>query len=286
LNLAGGRDGQKEIEVFGGLVKMKQSGRRGSHVQQQIWHANALDWSQIQEWMFVPVYQSVIEDTQITKGKIVLDVGCSTGLFCKMAYLNGANVAGIDPSVEMINLAEGRGFPGEFKVGDIANLDWPSNTFDVVCALDSLPYSSNPFGSLLEAKRTTKLGGLVVVGAWSRPCDCESADYLYELCSLMPKTEADSIDPFAGLCSCDLEEFASSAGLTPVVSRTVRCDWHYPDLAVAMRGLLSTTQAVKAAHCSSYDAVFQATRRFLYAHNSGNEGYVLRNKFTYHIAIV
>jgi 2-polyprenyl-3-methyl-5-hydroxy-6-metoxy-1,4-benzoquinol methylase len=42
---------------------------------------------------------------RIGKGTCVLDVGCGSGEFCRLAYAIGAHVSGIDAAEAMIELA-------------------------------------------------------------------------------------------------------------------------------------------------------------------------------------
>jgi hypothetical protein len=74
--------------------------------------------------------------------------------------------------------------------------------------------------------------------------------------------------------------------MAPVIAKEVEWNWNYPDLGVAMRGLLSTELAAKAIEHSSYDTVAKITREFLKQYDFGDAGYLLRNKFTYQIAMV
>lgn len=52
--------------------------------------------------------------------------------------------------------------------------------------------------------------------------------------------------------------FAESAGLTALKVSDVACEWHYPDLPTALRGLGSSGVAARASEHASAEAVDEA----------------------------
>ncbi len=63
------------------------------------------------------------------EGKRLLSVGCGSGLF--ESYIDGSNVEGIEPSVDMGKIAEKRGV-NVIKYGTIEDVDLPENTYDII----------------------------------------------------------------------------------------------------------------------------------------------------------
>ncbi len=92
----------------------------------------------------------VIDWIQDDGSRTALDAGCGTGVLSMRLSDCGYRVHGFDVSAPMVSFAEyntkdrGRGIPPQFFVGDIAALDAPSQSYDLVCCLDVLfhyPYA-------------------------------------------------------------------------------------------------------------------------------------------------
>ena len=97
------------------------------------------------------------------KGKSMLEIGIGTGLFAMEFRKMGMAVSGIDPSEEMMKIAQSRGF--EVKKGAGENIPFEDNSFYVTLAMTSIEFSREPAKFVKEMKRVTKPGGNVVVAA-------------------------------------------------------------------------------------------------------------------------
>ncbi|WP_179107232.1 class I SAM-dependent methyltransferase [Sediminibacillus massiliensis] len=92
-------------------------------------------------------YQKLINDYDITlKGKKALDMATSNGLAARDIARQGCMVTGIDNSVELIKEAkrtnETDNLPIDYLVGDVTQLPWNEQSFDIVFAVqcwDVLP---------------------------------------------------------------------------------------------------------------------------------------------------
>src|SRR5437868_9673938 len=74
--------------------------------------ARARDWSEIQERMLVPLYETVYERLEVGFGTRLLGLGCGSGLALLMAASRGAAVTGVDrSSPERLALARERLLP-------------------------------------------------------------------------------------------------------------------------------------------------------------------------------
>ncbi len=65
-------------------------------VQGQLWGARARDFADVQEGLFVPLFEAVLQKTVVGPGTAVLDIGCGSGIFCQMAMQLEAQVSGLD----------------------------------------------------------------------------------------------------------------------------------------------------------------------------------------------
>ena len=106
----------------------------------------------------------------LTPGTSVLDVGCGPGsITCDFAGLVApGKVTGLDRSPDIIAqataLAAERGVANaEFVAGNIYDLDFEDETFDVVHAHQVLQHLTDPVEALREMRRVAKPGGIVAV---------------------------------------------------------------------------------------------------------------------------
>lgn len=104
----------------------------------------------------------------LTEADGLLDIGCGPGSISLDLAEWVASVIGIDAASEAISRAEDdrerRGIGNaKFLVGDVYNLEYADNTFDVVYAHQLLQHLSDPVAVLREARRVLKPGGIVAV---------------------------------------------------------------------------------------------------------------------------
>ena len=96
------------------------------------------------------------------KGKM-LDVGCGEGRFIKFARDNGWEVLGQEFSHEAAKRAQRR-FKLDVKAGDLRELGFPRDYFDVVIMLNVIEHLADPLGYLNEINRILKRGGVLYLG--------------------------------------------------------------------------------------------------------------------------
>ncbi len=114
--------------------------------------------------------KAAIARCQIREGMSILDAGCGTGLeTVRLARLVGSsgNVIGLDASrnllAEASRRAQGSRLPIEYREGDIHQLPFPDNYFDVARAERLFLYLTDPRQALAELVRVTKSDGSVYV---------------------------------------------------------------------------------------------------------------------------
>ena len=116
--------------------------------------------------------------TRIGKGTTVLDIGCGTGGFCRLAAGRGALVHGADADPERI-VAARRAVPeAELRVARLERLPWPDGTFDVVTGFNAFQYAADVDGALEEARRVARSSGRVAVCKWGPPATNEFFSFL------------------------------------------------------------------------------------------------------------
>jgi len=97
---------------------------------------------------------------RVPKGRI-LDVGCSSGHFLKVAVDHGFEVYGVEPSVAMVEYATNElGLPN-IHCGTLSTVELPREYFDVVTLWDVLEHVEKPGLVLQQAMPLLKPGGWI-----------------------------------------------------------------------------------------------------------------------------
>ena len=138
-------------------------------VQGQLWGEKARDWAEVQEGMFACLFQAVLQKVNLGWGTAVLDVGCGSGVFAEMAALRGAQISGLDAAEALLAIARQRAPEGDFRHGDMEELPFADQSFDVVTGFNSFQYAANPANALKEARRVARKGGSLIIAVWGKP---------------------------------------------------------------------------------------------------------------------
>jgi SAM-dependent methyltransferase len=252
--------------------------------QEPLWGAKTQDWCEIQEPTMLPLYYTILNALNIERGSDLLDAGCGAGLFCELADARGINVSGIDATKNFLEIAAKRVADATFVHGDVEEMPFDDNSFDVVTSFNCFQYVENPVRAFLEVKRVTRPNGKIAVSVWGKQEDCDAAFYLRALGMLLPPPPPGSPGAFALSQDYVLERFATNAGLISGLIEEADCNWFYDDEEKAMRGLLSAGPAISAILHSGYDKVHAAVLNSIKQFKQSDGSYMLHNKFRYIIA--
>ena len=255
-----------------------------SKLQGELWGVRSSDWAQLQESVFLPLYEHVLHHPELAYATSSLDVGCGAGLAAQVFSRKIDTIAGIDACNAFIELARQRVPRGDFRIGDLETLPYADESFDVVTGFNSFQYAGSPLNALREARRVTKPGRPVVIATWGRYEDCESSGHLKALAALMPPPPAGAPGPFALSNEVGANALIREAGLTPVAMADVDCPWVYPNLDIALRAMLSAGPAEKAIRASGFDRARDAVAASIAPFRTASGEYHMRNKFRYLIA--
>jgi SAM-dependent methyltransferase len=148
---------------------------RSSEMQGKLWGAEPENYTEINEPINKSLWEVMLASAKVGKDTRFLDAGCGAGGACVLAAGLGAKVTGLDASEALVNIARQRVPNGEFRVGDIEELPYKNNSFDVCFSSQTLYFADNPNTAVHEMKRVTIPNGRVVIGIWGAPEYCDLA---------------------------------------------------------------------------------------------------------------
>ncbi|MEE9430719.1 MAG: class I SAM-dependent methyltransferase [Melioribacteraceae bacterium] len=248
-------------------------------IQGELWGKNPEDWALIQEATGSAGYEHVFEFLKLTSTDKLLDVGCGSGFFSNLAQLKGVNVIGIDASSPLIEQAEKRNSSINFLTGEMEKLPFDDNTFDIVCAFNSIQYAESVKNAILESKRVLMKNGKLVIMIWGNKEDCEAGSFLKVIGGLLPPQPPGAGGSFALSDNKLLETILEDCKLKIIDNTDVTSVWDYPNTETALKGLLSAGPTAKAIQNCGFKKVYEESAKAIerYTHKDGRVIY--KNKF-------
>jgi len=254
-------------------------------IQGKLWGQQPKDWATIQEPTGNAGYTYALNHLQLKPGIKLLDVGCGTGLFGDLANKAGAEVTGIDASEALIAEAVQRNSAIKFSTGEMEELPFADNVFNIVCGFNSFQYAASTKSALTEARRVLKGGGKLVIMIWGNKEDCEAATYLKAVGSLLPPPPPGAPGPFALSENQALEKILEEIGFKIIDNTDIDSIWDYADTETALKGLMSVGPAAKAIENSGFEKVYDTVLNVIQPYIQNNGHVVYKNKFRVVIAI-
>jgi len=271
------------------------TGKVGSAAQQSaLWGPGAGDWAEVMEGpsgLGIPVYRRILELVPIGEATRLLDVGCGAGRFCRIARDRGAWVAGLDATSRFIDIARERTPDGEFEVGEMEDLRWQDDTFDVVTGFNSFFLADDMLGALREARRVARPGGTLALTVFGRPERCDSTTLFAAMLRLVEADDAQTeeserkpAEPPALHEEEVILGIAGEAGLRPTDCAYFQFTEEYPDAETMARGMLAAPPGRKAARATSADKVSEVLTKAVQHRVSRSGAVRLREEVRYLIA--
>ncbi|MDB5275451.1 MAG: hypothetical protein JWR61_406 [Ferruginibacter sp.] len=248
-------------------------------IQGKLWGRRPKDWGHIQEQTGQAGYDFVLRALSLSAGTRLLDIGCGTGYFCKLASDKEATVTGLDATAEFIEEAKKRVPAAQFAIGEMEELSYEDKTFDVVCGFNSFQYAANTKNALIEAKRVLTDDGKLAAMIWGNKEECEAATYLRAVGSLLPPPPPGAPGPFALTENGLLEKILEEVGFGKIATFDVPSVWEYPDTDIALKGLMSAGPVARAIENSGFEKVYETISKAIHPYIQPNGHVVYNNKF-------
>jgi len=244
-----------------------------------LWGARPQDWAEI-ETQQRPTYEEAIRRVGIEAGQRVLDVGCGSGAFLRVAADCGALVSGLDASEALLELARARVPEADLRTGDMQALPFGDDVFDVVTGFNSFFFAADLTAALREAGRVAKPGASVVIQVWGRPEACSLTALKDVLAPYLPPPPPAPALWEPGM----LEQLARTAGLVPRDACDLTWAYEFPDERALGRVMLSPANVAVALRSAEEPVLREAIVEALAPYRTVRGGYRLENEWRLVIA--
>jgi SAM-dependent methyltransferase len=215
-------------------------------MQGKLWSVAPSYWSQHFEPWFLPIYRKTLEQLNLNEKTMLLDAGCGSGMFSKMAIDSGAEVIGIDAASGLLEEARRRNPRNNFMEEDLEAMPFANDSFDVVTGFNSFQYAGTFENALKEAKRVLRPGGRLVLAIWAKPELSDATKVLKHISTLLPPPPPGTPGPFALSEDGRMEESFANVGLKLVFKETVPCPFLYSSLSDGVKSFMGTGPAAAA----------------------------------------
>jgi SAM-dependent methyltransferase len=247
-----------------------------------LWGARPEDWAANEEQQ-TPTYEEAVRRVGIQRGQRVLEVGCGSGVFLRLAADKGATVFGVDASEALLELARARVPEADLCLGDMQFLPYEDDTFDLVAGFNSFFFADDMVAALREAGRVARPGAPVVIQVWGNPKRCSLEAMKVAVAPFLPGA-AEARKPPDFWRPGVLEAMAAEAGLAARSVFDTTWPYEYPDEETMVRGLLSAGGLALVAEAVGGDTVQTAIADSLAPYRNPNGGYRLENEWHFVVA--
>jgi SAM-dependent methyltransferase len=214
----------------------------------------------------------------------VLDVGSGAGAFLRLVAERGGVPHGIDASEALIGFARTRLPKADLRVGEMEDLPWGDDSFDLVTGFNSFFFADDMIAALREAGRVAKPGAPVVIQVWGahERCDFEAMKQVVRP-FLPPRPPDAPPDPNLSEPGA-LQALATRAGLTPESEFDASWASEYPDTETLGRAMLAVAGLATLAGPEREHELKNAIVDNLAPYRRPDGSYRLENEYHYLIA--
>jgi SAM-dependent methyltransferase len=248
-----------------------------------LWSARAADWAANEEQQR-PTYEEAVRRVGIEAGQRVLDVGCGSGVFLRLAADRGASVYGLDASEALLEVARTRVPDADLRVGNLQSLPYEDDFFDRVAGFNSFFFADDMVEALREARRVATPAAPVVIQVWGRTDRCDLEAMKKAVAPFMPPPNPNAPKRTELSEPGVLEGIAAEAGLTPVSSFDCSWAYRYRDDEALLRGMLAAGGLALIAEAQDGNDVQEAILGSLAPYRGPDGSYRLENEWHFLVA--
>lgn len=218
---------------------MSENMAAAAQKQGEVWSAAGQNWAELMAPTLTPVWGASLDVARVTRGTRVLDVGCGTGETLALARFRGADVAGVDPAQDFLDIVGDRIPEADRRRGSMEDLPHEADAFDSVILCNSLMYSDDRERAIREAARVLTPEGRLAVAVWAPEKESDFRHVIDALVDLLPDPPAGD-GPFALSPPGVLETVLESSGFEPVEERYVPSPFTHPDRDHYLQSVVGT----------------------------------------------
>jgi SAM-dependent methyltransferase len=245
-----------------------------------LWGARPDDWA-VSEDQQLPTYEAALQRTGLEPGWLVLDVGCGAGAFLRLVAQRGCVPHGIDASDALIAFARTRLPNADLRVGEMEDLTWGDDSFDLVTGFNSFFFANDMVIALREAGRVAKPGAPVIIQVWGAHERCNLEAMKQVARPFLPPRPPDAPpDPDLSEPGA-LQALATRAGLTPESEFDASWAFEYPDAETLGRALVAVAGLATLAGPAREHELKNAIVDGLAAYRRPDGSYRLENEYHY-----
>jgi SAM-dependent methyltransferase len=220
------------------------------------WGRKAVEFAALCEPTNCREYVALHHRLGIDAGDRLLDVACGAGLAVELASLRGARCSGIDASPRLIAVARDRSPDADLRVGDMQDLPWDDEAFDVVTSFRGI-WATTP-DAVAEAHRVLAPGGRVGLTVWGHIKASPGAWALAPFAlATSPKVENQAAMVALGRPGAG-EALLQGAGFIDIERLDIRFVFEFADPEAYARALASTGPAYEAIEAVGEAAFVEA----------------------------
>jgi len=221
------------------------------------WGARAAEWAYLVEPYARPANELLFDRLRVGEGVRLLDIACGSGFAAQLASGRSAFVAGLDASDALVSIARVRTPTGDFRVGDMFDLPFEDDRFDVATSFNGIWKGCE--GALSEARRVLAPDGRMGLTFWGRSRRTGLMPYFLKVIELSPPTHgAATVEQGETGRPGVVEAMLAASGFELVERGAVDLVNEWPDTATAVRALAAAGPSVPAIEAVGYDVFCEA----------------------------